>query len=129
MKLMEIQEYLIGRQADIARYGLGIVLVLVGVHKLFEPGIWASYVAPQFYGFGLDWTALMQYSSIVEAGIGFGLLSGRYRRTFSALAAVSILAVVLNLVLAWSFFDLIIRDLGLLVLSLVVLADALEQGQ
>lgn len=129
MEMMELQERLVGRQADIARYGLGLVLVFVGVHKLFSPGIWASYVAPQLYGLGLDWTALMQYSSIIEAGIGFGLLSGRYRRTFSALAAVSVLVVVLNLVLARSFFDLIIRDLGLLVLAIVVLADAIEERQ
>lgn len=129
MDVMELQGWLAAHRPAIMRYGLGLVLVLVGLHKAVSPGIWASYVAPQFYGFGLDWTLLMQYSSIVEAGIGIGLVSGRYRRLFSVLAVGSILVVVLNLVIAWSFFDLIIRDLGLLVLALAVLADAVDERQ
>lgn len=105
------------------------MLIGIGFHKYVAPSIWASYVAPQFYATGLPWTALMQYSSIVEAGIGVGLLSGRYRRLFASLAVLSILVVVINLVIAWSFFDLILRDIGLLALSVVVLLDAMDEGQ
>lgn len=116
-------------RAAIARYGLGLMLVGIGVHKYVAPSIWASYVAPQFYATGLPWTTLMQYSSIMEAGIGLGLLSGQYRRLFASLAVISILVVVVNLVLAWSFFDLILRDIGLLVLATVVFLDAVDEGQ
>jgi len=129
MGMTEVQEWLVTHRPAMARHGLGIVLVLVGLHKAVNPGIWASYVAPQFYGLGLDWTMLMQYSSVVEAGIGLGLMSGWYRRLFSLLAIASILVVVLNLVIAGSFVDLIIRDVGLLMLSLIVLADAFDERQ
>lgn len=113
----------------LARIGLGIMLVLAGVHKLLEPAAWAIYVT--------DWLApwlvvsprlFMVLNGPLEILFGGLLLTDRFVAPSAAVAAVSLPATVVYLAVVTVtdglFVDVLIRDVGLTVLAWVVLLDA-----
>ena len=115
----------------LARWGLGLMLVLAGVHKLIAPEAWAVYVT--------DWLApwlvvsprlFMLLNGPPEILVGGLLLADRYVAPATAVAAVSLPATVAYLavvaVTSGAFVDVLIRDVGLTALAWVVLLDALE---
>ena len=115
----------------LARWGLGVMLVLAGVHKLLAPGVWASYVT--------DWLApwllvsprlFMLLNGPPEILVGVLVLTDRYVAPATAVAAVSLPATVGYLALVaitdGHFVDILIRDVGLTALAWVVLLDALD---
>ena len=116
--------------AALARWGLGAMLVLAGLHKLVAPKVWAAYVT--------DWLApwlvvsprlFMLLNGPPEILVGGLLLANRYVAPATAVAAVSLPATVLYLSLVavtdGLFVDVLIRDVGLTALAWVVLLDAL----
>jgi hypothetical protein len=116
--------------ATVARLGLGVMLVLAGVHKLLAPAVWAVYVT--------DWLApwlvvsprlFMLANGPPEVLVGALLLADRYVAPATAVAAVSLPVTVLYLAVVAAtdgrFVDVLIRDVGLAALAWVVLLDAL----
>ncbi|GAB7013700.1 DoxX family membrane protein [Halolamina salina] len=116
--------------ATVARLGLGLMLVLAGVHKLLAPAAWAVYVT--------DWLApwlvvhprlFMLANGPPEILVGALLLADRYVAPATAVAAVSLPVTVLYLAVVAAtdgrFVDVLIRDVGLAALAWVVLLDAL----
>lgn len=117
--------------ATLARWGLGAMLVLAGIHKLIAPEAWAVYVT--------DWLApwlvvsprlFMLLNGPPEILVGLLLLGNRYVAPATAVAAVSLPATVLYLAVVavtdGLFVDVLIRDVGLTALAWVVLLDALQ---
>jgi uncharacterized membrane protein YphA (DoxX/SURF4 family) len=122
--------------ATLARWGLGAMLVAAGAHKLVDPASWTAYVT--------DWlapwlvvspTVFMLANGYLELAFGAALLAGRYVAFASFVAAASLAATTLYLLVVWAttgaFGDVVPRDVGLTALALVVLVDALrdEPGQ
>nr|WP_237560356.1 DoxX family membrane protein [Halolamina sediminis] len=116
--------------ATVARLGLGVMLVLAGVHKLLAPAAWAVYVT--------DWLApwlvvsprlFMLANGPPEVLVGALLLADRYVAPATAVAAVSLPVTILYLAVVAAtdgrFVDVLIRDVGLAALAWVVLLDAL----
>lgn len=113
------------RGVPILRVGVGLLLLLAGLHKLVAPDVWSAYYAPLFLD--LDPTGLagsaatMQAGGLGEAVFGLLILADRYASIVAALAALSLLAVVLNLaVLALQTgeaVDVLIRDVGLTLMA------------
>jgi hypothetical protein len=116
--------------ASLARWGLGVMLVLAGVHKLVAPEAWAVYVT--------DWLApwlvvsprlFMLLNGPPEILVGGLLLAKRYVAPATAVAAVSLPATVAYLAVVavtdGLFVDVLVRDVGLSALAWVVLLDAL----
>lgn len=109
------------RGVPVLRAGVGLLLLLAGAHKLVAPDVWSAYYAPLFLD--LDPTgiagsaAAMQAGGVGEVLFGLLILADRYTSIVSALAALSLAAVVLNLaVLALQTgqaVDVLIRDVGL----------------
>jgi len=118
--------------ATLARAGLGLMILLAGVHKLAAPGAWAVYVT--------DWLApwlvvspvtFMLVNGVLEVGFGAALIADRFTAVSAAVAAVSLTATIgylglVALVEGGLFLDVLVRDVGLAALAWAVLVEALQ---
>lgn len=86
------------------RIGLGVVILLAGLHKLAEPARWVPYLAPLF---AVRWPISIKPTMVVfglsERPIGICLVINRY----TAVAAFHI----------GQFIGIIIRDLAVFILA------------
>lgn len=118
--------------AAVARLGLGLMILLAGVHKLVAPGLWAIYV--------VDWLEpwlvvtpvdFMLLNGWLEVAFGLALLVDRYTAFAAAVAAVSLTATCGYLAVVWAtaglFGDVLARDVGLAGLAWAVLVEALRR--
>lgn len=124
------------RNADhaytVLRIGLGFTILLAGTHKLFRPAIWASYTAPWvaelIRAAGIAVEPFMRANGVVEAVFGLAILADRYTTLASTIVALSLLGIVINLATAGAgFVDILIRDIGLLLLAVGVSLMAAER--
>lgn len=118
--------------AIIARAGLGLTILLAGVHKLVVPGAWTVYVA--------DWLApwlvvspvvFMLVNGVLELGFGAAILVDRFTRVAAGVVAVSLAATVgylgvVALLDGGRFIDVLVRDVGLAALAWAVTVEALR---
>jgi uncharacterized membrane protein YphA (DoxX/SURF4 family) len=113
------------RGLPLLRVGVGLLLLLAGLHKLVAPEVWSAYYAPLFLS--LDPTGIAGSAAAMQAGgvgeIAFGLLilADKYTSIVAALAALSLAAVVVNLAVmalqTGEAVDVLIRDVGLTVMA------------
>ncbi|SEW00458.1 DoxX family membrane protein [Halobacterium jilantaiense] len=119
--------------ATLARWGLGLMLVAAGAHKLLQPEGWTVYVT--------DWlapllvvspTVFMLANGYLELGFAALLLADRYTAFAALVAAGSLAVTTAYLAVVWvdtgAFGDVVARDVGLTGLALAVLVDALRDG-
>ena len=109
----------------VLRLGLGLVVFLVGLHKIFSPELWASYIAPWAASLlgtvGVSGTLFMQVSAIGELLFGLAILADIYTTAVSGLVALTFLSIIINLATAGAgYTDIIIRDIGLFLLAVGV---------
>jgi uncharacterized membrane protein YphA (DoxX/SURF4 family) len=118
--------------ATLARWGLGLLLVAAGAHKLLDPAGWTVYVT--------DWLApwlvvspraFMLANGYLELAFAALLLADRWTAFAALVAAVSLTATTLYLLVVWvqtgAFGDVVARDVGLTGLAWAVLVDALQE--
>jgi uncharacterized membrane protein YphA (DoxX/SURF4 family) len=118
--------------AALARWGLGLMLVAAGAHKLLDPVAWTAYVT--------DWLApwlvvsprvFMLANGWLELGFAALLLADRYTAVAALVASVSLAVTTGYLTVVWLetglFGDVIARDIGLTGLAAAVLVDALRE--
>jgi uncharacterized membrane protein YphA (DoxX/SURF4 family) len=115
----------------LARWGLGVMLVAAGAHKLVQPAAWAAYVTDWLAPFLLvSPVVFMLVNGWLELGFAALLFADRYTAFAATVATVSLAATIGYLSLVWllsgRFGDVIARDLGLLALALVVFVDAVR---
>lgn len=116
----------------ILRVGLGLTILLAGVHKLIAPTAWHAYLAPPLAELwptaiiGLD--LLFVLFGVSEVLFGLLLLADWHTPTVAALTALSLVGVVVNLGIGvvWgeAVVDVFVRDLGLTALALGVALSA-----
>lgn len=109
-----------------ARLLLGAVLAWFGYHELVAPGLWTGYVP-----------VLSPTSRLAEIGVlahGFvlvllavALLAGIAPRLAAGITAVLLLEIVCSLWATGGLSDLVLRDVGVLGLSLALLGRPGEQ--
>jgi len=119
--------------ATIARLGLGAMVLSAGVHKLLDPGAWALYVRPWLEPFVLvSPVEFMLVNGWLELAFGLALLADRYTAVAALVAAVSLTATVLYLLVVWLtaglFGDVLARDVGLAALAWAVLVESLTDA-
>ena len=102
----------------ILRFAFTIAPILAGLDKFFNLLTnWEQYLSPQFNVIGDAHTTMMIVGVIeIIAGIGVWL----YPRIFSYIIVVWLLAIIINLLLLGRFFDIALRDLGLLLGALAL---------
>lgn len=113
------------------RGGLGVTILLAGVHKLVAPAMWHAYLAPPLGGLWptgllpLDPTFVL--FGVSEVLFGLLLLANWHTPTVATLTALSLLGVVVNLALGVTvgepYVDVLIRDIGLTLLAFGVALD------
>jgi uncharacterized membrane protein YphA (DoxX/SURF4 family) len=118
--------------ATLARVGLGLMVLLAGVHKLLSPGAWAFYVVDWLEPFiVLSPVDFMLLNGWLELGFGLAIIADRYTAFAAAVAAVSLTATVGYLGIVWvtasRFGDVLARDVGLAALAWAVLVEALKE--
>ncbi|MDY6789358.1 MAG: DoxX family membrane protein [Candidatus Nanohaloarchaea archaeon] len=123
-----LQDYLAqysGSSYTIFRSGLGLMILLSGVHQLVNPTLWTSYIAPVFANLmnqtGISGAIFMQVNGVFEILFGVALVMDRYTTLAAGLVTVSMAGIIVNLGLAGAgYIDIIVRDIGLLLLALGV---------
>jgi uncharacterized membrane protein YphA (DoxX/SURF4 family) len=110
----------------VARLLLGAVLAWFGYHELVAPGLWTGYVP-----------ALSPTSRLAEIGVlahGFvllllaaALLAGIAPRLAAGIAALLLLEIVCSLWATGGLSDLVLRDVGVLGLSIALLGRHADQ--
>lgn len=112
-----------GASADaVLRVGLGVVVLLAGLHKVVAPEPWGAYLAPPLAArWPVPVDATMVAFGLSEVPVGLLLVADRYAALAAAVVAVSMLGVVANLALGAvageRVVDVLVRDLGLFVLA------------
>lgn len=120
--------------ATFARIGLGLMVLLAGVHKLLAPGAWALYVVEWLAPFlVITPVEFMLLNGWLEVAFGLALLADRYTAFAAAVAAVSLTATVGYLAVVWvtatRFGDVLARDVGLAGLAWAVLVESLREPE
>ena len=118
----------------LSRWGLGLMLLAAGGHKLLDPSAWAVYVtnwlAPWLV---VSPTGFMLANGYLEIGFGVALLANRYTAFAAFVAAVSLTLTTAYLTIVWVtagvFGDVVARDIGLTGLAWAVLISTLRHGR
>lgn len=102
----------------ILRIAFTLVPIVAGLDKFFNfLTVWEQYLAPQFDILGNPRSTMMLVGVIeIAAGIGVWFLP----KIFSGVVAAWLLAIIINLLVLGHFFDIALRDLGLLLGALAL---------
>lgn len=111
-----------GYQAyQILRFAFTIAPILAGLDKFFNfLTQWEKYLSSPFNVFGNPHTTMMVVG-IIEIIVGLGVWFKP--KIFAYIVAAWLLAIIINLLVIKSFYDVALRDLGLM-LGAVALARA-----
>jgi uncharacterized membrane protein YphA (DoxX/SURF4 family) len=107
----------------LARIGLGVVILLAGVHKLLNPAAWAVYIVPPFDRLLLlSPVDFMFLNGLLEPPFALALILDRWTTFAAAFVTASLVATVLYLAVVaaltdGAFVDVLIRDIGLAALA------------
>lgn len=118
---------------DAARVGLGLTILLAGLHKLVDPGAWAVYLVPPVAGLlPMSPVAFMLLNGVLEPPFALALLTDRYTTPAAAFVALSLAATALYLAAVGLtrglFVDVLVRDVGLLALAVAVTVRSASAG-
>jgi hypothetical protein len=113
---------------QLLRIGFTLLPLLAGLDKFFDLlTLWTQYLSSPFNIFGNP-ELTMRTVGIIEicAGIGIWLKP----RWFSYIVALWLLAIIINLLTLQRFYDIALRDLGLMIgaLSLGLLSPFFEKS-
>lgn len=97
---------------QILRFAFTIAPILAGLDKFFNYLTnWEQYLSSPFNVFGNPHTTMMVVGIIeIIAGIGVWIKP----KIFAYIVALWLLAIIINLLVLGSFYDIALRDLGLL---------------
>lgn len=107
----------------LARVGLGLVILLAGIHKLLAPEAWAVYVVSPFDRLlPVTPVEFMLLNGVLEPPFALALLVDRYTVFAAGFVTLSLVATVAYLSVAafltgGAFVDVIVRDVGLAALA------------
>lgn len=111
---------------QLLHFAFTIAPIIAGLDKFFNfLTIWEQYLSVPFNVFGNPVTTMMVVGVIeIIAGIGVWLKP----RIFAYLVALWLLAIIINLLILHNFYDIALRDFGLLLgaLALGRLSDRYE---
>ncbi len=110
----------------LGRLILGLVLAWFGYHELAVPKLWTGYV-PFISPASQVAQILVLIHGVILSILAVGLIIGILPRTLAAIAAATMLEVVISLTMTAGLSDLVLRDVGVLGLALSVMASRHER--
>lgn len=116
--------------STVARLGLGLTILLAGLHKFVAPTEWDAYVLPWLADLlPMTVRTFTLANGVAETAVGLALLADRWTGLLAAVTALSLAGTTIYLGLAallvGQFGALAVRDFGLLALATVVAVDRL----
>lgn len=111
---------------DVYRIGLGVTMLLIGVHQVVDPMFWQGYY-PQWFQTVLGRDAVSWATiglGVVETVLGAFLMVNRFVFAAAAASTFLLLGILAALVTGPGVIDIIFRDIGLLLLALGVTLQA-----
>lgn len=112
---------------QILHFAFTVAPIIAGIDKFFNLLTnWVQYLSPEFNVFGRAHVTMMIVGVIeIVAGIGVWVKP----KIFSYIVALWLLGIIINLLLLGNFYDIALRDLGLMfgALSLARLSQTQEQ--
>lgn len=87
------------------RIGLAFVFLYAGIAAFVEPEVWMGYL-PMLIQHG----AILEAFSIIEILLALSLLSGKFLRYASSLAALMLAGIIITNL---SVMDIVFRDIGI----------------
>jgi hypothetical protein len=102
----------------ILHFAFIIAPILAGLDKFFNfLTHWERYLSPTFNFFGNSHTTMMIVGAVeIIAGIGIWLKP----KIFSYIVAIWLLGIIVNLLMLENFYDIALRDFGLLLAALAL---------
>ncbi|MDE1824908.1 MAG: DoxX family membrane protein [Candidatus Micrarchaeota archaeon] len=104
----------------LTRIGIGIVLVVFGAWEITNPAAWVGFLPPLFWS---NTTMIIVVHGVAMIAVGLAILTGFYLRIAAILSSIMLLAIIISLMVLTGYMDLVIRDTGLLLLSLSIIFD------
>ena len=103
---------------QILRFAFTIAPILAGLDKFFYfLTNWEQYLSSPFNVFGNSYTTMLVVGIIeIIAGIGVWLKP----KIFAYIVALWLLSIIINLLILQSFYDIALRDLGLMLGALAL---------
>lgn len=103
------------------RVALGVTAFLAGLDKFFNLLTnWSMYLSPLAeHMLPVSPEHFMWAAGVIEMAVGAAILF-RYTRIAAYVASVWLLAIAVNLVMSWNFFDLAVRDVNLAIAAFVL---------
>jgi uncharacterized membrane protein YphA (DoxX/SURF4 family) len=96
---------------------LGLVLGWFGYHELIQPSLWTGYVPVLSPGSSAAVLAVLAHGWLLLI-LAAALIAGIATQITAAIAAVTLLEIVLSLTVTAGLSDLVLRDLGVLGLAI-----------
>ncbi len=110
----------------LARVILGLVLAWFGYHELVVPKLWTGYIPVLSPSSEISQLLVLAHGVVLSV-LAIGLIAGIAPRLLAAVAAVVMLEIVASLIITAGLSDLVLRDIGVLGLSLSVMASRHER--
>ena len=104
-----------------ARVLLGLVLGWFGYHELVQPALWTGYVPALSPGSSVAVLAVLAHGWVLLM-LAVALITGIATRLAAAIAAITLLEIVVWLAVTAGLSDLVLRDLGVLGLAICLTA-------
>lgn len=107
----------------LSRVLLGLVLAWFGYHELVRPGLWTGYV-PVLSPASTPAVILVLAHGWLLLMLAVALLAGIAPRAAAAVAAVTLLEIVISLWVVGGLSDLVLRDVGVFGLAVALTGSA-----
>jgi uncharacterized membrane protein YphA (DoxX/SURF4 family) len=106
----------------VSRVLLGVVLAWFGYHELVSPGLWTGYVPGFAPGSSFAEVLVLAHGWALLI-LAVALIAGIAPRLAAAVTALLLLEIVIALAVSHGLSDLVLRDVGVLGLSLAVVGQ------
>src|SRR5438105_7976510 len=108
----------------ILRLAFTVAPIIAGIDKFINYlTVWEKYLSPQFNIFGHPHMTILLVGAIeIIAGVGVWLRP----KIFSYVVALWLLGIIINLILLRDYYDVALRDLGLLLGALALASSSIK---
>ncbi len=106
----------------LTRLAVAQILIIFGIWEIIQPAYWNSFV-PTFVSGFININLFVQLHGIFIIILGIAILIGAYLRISAALAALTILAVIVFLLISSGFSDIIVRDIVIVLAAASLVFD------
>ena len=104
------------------RIALAFVFISIGIWEIVQPSYWSFYI-PEFLTVLASATTLTMFHGAVMLILGIAVLLGIRLKVSAGLCSIMMIAIIGDLIAAFGFNDIVIRDIAILLLAVAIYLD------